>query len=108
VLHDIASEEDLLVSPAEVERPQFLAHAPFADHPAGKVGGPLDIIGGTGGVLLKDDFFGHPAPHQDGDAVGKVVFGIGVAVVFGQLLSQAERAPAGNDGDLVQGIGAGQ
>ncbi len=43
-LGEVAAEEDLLFLLAEGHRAELLAHAPLADHLAGQLGRPLDVV----------------------------------------------------------------
>src|ERR1017187_9571613 len=107
VLRDFAAQEDLLFLLAVAHGPEF-AHAPFADHLAGQIGGALDIVAGAGSHVVHELLFGDAARHEDGELGEQVVLVVGVLVVEGQLHGDAERHTARDDGDLVQRVGAGQ
>ena len=97
---EVAAEEDLLLGPAEGQRAD-LAHAPLADHLARHVGGPLDVVAGAGRHVAEELLLGDAAAHHDGDRGVEVLLGVGVLVLGGKLLREAQRAAARNDRDLV-------
>src|SRR5256884_4087529 len=66
---DLPAEEDVLLVLAEGERPQLVGHAPLAHHLARHLGGLLEVVAGTGRLLLQHDLLGGAAAHQDGDAI---------------------------------------
>ena len=104
VLGDLAAQEDLLFLLAEGKRAEA-AHAVFADHLAGQVGGALDVVARAGRHLLQENLLGDAAAHQDGELRLEIIPGDGVLVVFRQLHRHAQRHTARDDGDLVQRIG---
>src|SRR5579875_2041892 len=102
-LSDVAAQEDLLFLLAKGHGTE-LAHAELADHAAGEIGGTLDVVAGTGGHLLAEDFFGAATAHHHGEAGLEVVLGDGVLVLLGEVDRDAERHAARDDRDLVQRV----
>src|SRR5215467_6500084 len=104
----LAAEEDVLLVLAERERAELVGHAPLADHLASHLGGLLEVVAGTGGLLVQHDLLGGAAAQQDRDAIDQVVLRVVVLVVDRQLLGQTEGAAARDDRDLVHGVGTRQ
>ena len=42
---------------------QLLGHAVLADHTPGQLGGPLEVVGGSGGLHAEDQLLGGPSAH---------------------------------------------
>src|SRR2546426_1639652 len=105
---DFPPEENVLLVLAEREGPEFLRHAPLADHLARHLRGLLEIIPGPGRELVQHDLLRGPAAQQDRDPVDEVFPRVVVLVVERQLLGEPEGPAARDDRDLVHGIGAGQ
>ncbi len=103
MLSDLAAEEDLLFLLAEGERTEA-AHAVLADHAAGEVGCRFDIAAGAGGHLVEEDLLSHASAVGRSQAGFKILAGVVVAIVR-QVDRDAESHAAGNDGDLVDGVG---
>src|SRR6266536_2521893 len=99
------AEEDLALLLAEGERSE-VRHAPLADHRAREVGRDLDVVARAGGLLVEDDLLRDPAAHQDRDLVERELLVDVEPVLLRELLREAQRAAAGDDGDLVHGVGA--
>src|SRR2546425_9013306 len=104
----LAPEEDVLLVLAEGPRPELVGHAPFAHHLAGHLRRLLEVVARARRLLVQHDLLGGAAAEQDGDAVGQVLPRVVVLVVQRELLGEAQRAPARDDGDLVDGVGARQ
>src|SRR5215510_4140254 len=105
---DFPPEENVLLVLAEREGPEFVGHAPLADHSARHRRGLLEIVAGPGRELVQHDLLRGPAAQQDRDLVDEVFPRVVVLVVEGQLLGEPEGPAARDDRDLVYGIGAGQ
>src|SRR3989454_1886457 len=105
---DFLPEENVLLVLAECEGPEFLRHAPLADHLARHRRGLREIIAGPGRELVQHDLLRGPAAQQDRDPVDEVFPRVVVFVVERQLLGEPEGPAARDDRDLVHGIGAGQ
>ena len=65
---DVASEENVIFVLAILDHSHFLAHAPFANHPAGDGGSHLDIAASAIRDVAKDKFLRDSAAHADGEA----------------------------------------
>ena len=107
-LRDVAAEEDLIFLFSERHRPEALAHPPFADHTARQVGRFFEVVAGAGGRVAEHQFFRHPTAEHDGEALENIVFREGVPVIDGQLLGDAQRHAARDDGDLVDRVRPGR
>src|SRR5215813_13719452 len=105
---DFPPEENVLLVLAEREGPEFVRHAPLADHPTRHLRGLLEIIAGPGRELVQHDLLRDPAAQQDRDLVDEGFPRVVVLVVERQLLGEPEGSAARDDRDLVHGIGAGQ
>src|SRR6516164_3111753 len=105
---DFPPDENVLLVLAEREGPEFVRHAPLADHLARHLRGLLEIIAGPGRELVQHDLLRGPAAQQDRDLVDEVFPRVVVLVVERQLLGEPEGPAARDDRDLVHGIGAGQ
>ncbi len=92
VLRDLAAEEDLLFLLAEGERTHRVAHAPLADHPAGQIGGALEVVAGAGRDAADGDLLGDAAAEQDRDLILEVLARVVVLLVDRQLHASG-RAP---------------
>ena len=89
--------------------PTQTAHAVVHDHAAGDFRGPLQVVLGPRGDVAVDHFFGQGAGQQDLDAAFQLALREQVAVAFGPLHGVAQGGQAaGNDRDLVDGIGVRQ
>ena len=77
------------------------------DHPASHLGGTLEVVGGAGGHLPHEHFFGNAPAEQHRDVLQNLLLVHAVAVLLGQLHGHAQRTSARNDGDLVHRIGLG-
>ncbi len=107
-MRPFAADEHLFAVLADVQRADGLAHAPFADHLAGHLGGALDVVARAGGDVVEHHFFGHAAAQQQHQVVQQVAARIAMAVAFRQLHGHAQGAAARDDGHLVHGVRAGQ
>ena len=83
---------------------QPVAHPPFTNHLTRKVGGTFNILPRAAGELAKDYLFGHPATGQHRDLGLCKGPGDHQPIFFGQLLSEPELSPAGDDRHLVNRI----
>ncbi len=106
VLGHRTAQEHLVLFLAIGHRAKLVGQAPLGDHVARHLGGPLDVVGRTGGDLVaaEDQLFGNATTVQraqlrlDRDTVHRV------AVAFRQIHRHAERAATRNDGDLVDRV----
>ena len=64
VLNPFAANKNFFAGFADGQRAHGLAHAPLADHFAGHAGDALNVVGGTGGDIVKNNFFRHAATQQ--------------------------------------------
>ena len=64
----------------------------------------FDVVAGTGGHLLEEDFFGAATAHESGETGFEVVLGDGVLVFLGEVDGNTEGHTAGDDGDLMKRI----
>jgi hypothetical protein len=62
---DGAAEEDFALLFAVHHRPEGVGHAPLRHHAPRQIGGALEVVGGAGGHLLHEQFFGDAAAEQD-------------------------------------------
>src|SRR5690606_37485134 len=86
-----------------------LVRHPVAGHDvAGDGGGAFEVIRSPRRHLVHEDFFGDTATEQNRDRVQQTFLVHAVAVAFGQLHGHTQSTAAGNDGDLVHGVGLGQ
>ncbi len=99
-------EEDLTLDLAELLRAELVAHPVLGDHAAGGVGAALDVVGGPGGDLAEDELLGAPAAKQHGHRVLELGAGAQVLVLGGQGERPAQRPTPGDDGHLVDRVGA--
>ena len=104
MLCDLAAEEDLLFLFAKGHRAEF-RHAELADHLAGELGGAFDVAAGAGSHLLEEDLLGAAAAHEGGEASFEIVLGDRVLVFLREVDGDTEGHAAGDDGDLVEGVG---
>ena len=58
-----------------------------------------------GGHAVHKDLLGAAAAHEDGELGFEVILGDGVLVFLGQVHGDTKSHAAGNDGDLVEGVG---
>ena len=58
-------------------------------------------------VLFEEHHLGDASGHEHGELGLEIILGVGVAVVEGQLLGQAQGQAARDDRDLVDGVGLG-
>ena len=65
------------------EGAEGFAHAVGAHHLLGDVGGPLQIVGGSGGDFTKHDFLSAAAAQQGGDLTLEVFLGVEEALFGG-------------------------
>src|SRR5437660_3104441 len=72
VPRDFPPEENVLLVLAERDGPEFLRHAPLADHLARHRRGLREIIPGPGRELVQHDLLRGPAAQQDRDPVDEV------------------------------------
>src|SRR5262245_23198686 len=63
---NVASEENVVFVFAIFDHAHLLAHAPFANHPAGNGRGASDVATCTVGDVTEDNFFRDAATHGDG------------------------------------------
>src|SRR5919197_2169728 len=104
---EVAAEEDVLLLGAENQRAEPVAHAVLADHLAGDLGGPLDVVGGAGGRVQEPQLLGDPPAQQHGQLVDHLAAGDQELVLERQAERPAERPPAGDHRDLVDRVGVG-
>ena len=85
-LRHLPAEEDLLLPVAHRHHADPLAHAELRHHAPGDAGGPLDVVAGAGGDLLRAEhqLLGHPAAEEDRQPADQPVLGVAVAVLLGQ------------------------
>src|SRR5205823_3589379 len=91
LLADLAAQEDHLLLLTEGQRAELVAHAVLRNHRAGKVGGLLDVVGGTGGRVTEHDLLGDVAPQHPGELVLEFALGVEVSVLGRQAHGVAER-----------------
>ena len=65
----IAANKDFLALLANGHGADDIAHAPFANHLAGHARSALNVVAGTGGNRVEDDFFGHAPGQQHHEVV---------------------------------------
>jgi len=73
VLHPLAADEDFFAGLTDGQGADGIAHAPFADHLAGHAGHAFDVVGSSGGDIVKDDLFRHTAAQQHHQVVAQVI-----------------------------------
>src|SRR5262249_14257757 len=80
-------------------------HAPFADHGASDGGDLADVATGAGVDVAGEHFFGDAAGEPHLDERQRPLAAVVGAVFLGERHGDAQGAAAGNDGDLVEGVG---
>ena len=90
-LNHVASEEDLLLTAAVVDRTDQIAHAVLGDHALCHGGRALDVVGGTGGDVVQCELFRNAAAQKDNQIVQHLLTG-GIELI---LLRQAHCEAAG-------------
>src|SRR5450756_3200590 len=100
LLADATAQEDHLVVLAERERPELLAHPELGDHPAGKLAGLLDVVGGARRGVPEDEPLGRVAAQHAGDLVFELGLALEIAILRREGHGVAERHPAADDRDL--------
>ena len=81
---------------------KVLAHAVAGEHGAGKLGGLLDIVGGTGGDGSEHHFLGGASAGEGGDLVFQLFLAHQVVVALVHLHGVTQCAGgAGDNGDLL-------
>ena len=102
-------EENFFLIILVAQGAEDVAHTPFGYHFACHRCRLLDIVTGAGGhaVLAVDPFLGDPATEHHRQLGLEFLHRIAVAIAFGQVHGQAQRAPTWNDRHLVQRIVAG-
>ncbi len=108
VLHPFTADEDFLAAFADGDGAYGIAHAPFADHPAGCAGGALNVVGCACGDIVKDKFLGNTAAKHDDQGIFQVFLAVAVPVFLRKLHGYAKCLSAGNNADLVDRIRIGQ
>src|ERR1035437_9995200 len=102
---ELAAEERLAVVVAEDARAELLAHPEAHDHLLGRRGHLLDVVGGAGADLPKDDLLGRAAAERHRHRVLELGARGQEAVLLGHGDRVPERLPARDHGDLVHGVG---
>ncbi len=92
----------------KVGQTDHLAHPPGGDHLAGHSAGHLQIVFRPAGFGIPDGVFRRPAAEEDGDPLFHLLLLVEVLLLFRELLSYTHRLAAGNNRDLVDGVGMGQ
>ncbi len=105
---EVAAEERLGATGAELDGSQPLGHAVLRHHRPGHIGGLFDVVAGTGRRVVEDQFLGSPAAHHVGELVEQFRPGIGVLVLLRQHHRVAQGPAARQDRHLLHGIGARQ
>ena len=98
---EIPSQKDLLLVGAVDHGAQLVTEAVTADHGAGDLGGPLDIVGGAGGDILQHQLLRRTAGQQYGDLLFHPALGLEADVLFRQGKGKAARPAARDDGNLM-------
>ena len=79
-VHEVLAEEDLALG-APGHGPDTGAHAPFAHHLAGQLGGADEVVVGAGGDHAEDELLGDAPAHADDEGVLDVVLAVDVALL---------------------------
>ena len=108
VRREVPPEEHLVVGLAERLRAELLAHAEARDHLLGELGGPLDVVAGTGGDVADRDLLGDTAAEDHGEVVEHLAAWCRGTCPPRAGQRVAERAAARDDRDLVDRVGVGQ
>ena len=105
-LRDRMAEEHFLLVVGIAERPELFAHTPLGHHAAREACRLLDVARSAGVQVLfaVDDLLGDAPAKRHDEARLAPLLGIAELVALRQTHRYAERAPARNDRDLVQGI----
>src|SRR4030042_886735 len=69
MLGNLTAKEDLLFLFAKTQGTELFAHAPFADHLARQIGGLLNILSRTVGLLFKNQLLGDASTHEPTDDI---------------------------------------
>src|SRR5208282_1742469 len=103
------AEKDFLAVVAVGDHTEFVAHAPFGDHPARNAGGHFYVARVIAGDVIgaEDDLLGGAAAHRHHQLVDQFGAAGRVAITFGQAHHHAERAAARDDGGLVDRVAVG-
>ena len=104
---ELLAYKNLFLSPTKSQRSYVVAHTPFADHLSGQFGCPFKVASCPGGQVLEEKLFGRSSSQQNPKLAFEVLFGVVVAVIDGELLGNSQSSPAGDYGDLVNGVAAG-
>ena len=101
-----AAEEHLALLFGIQHRAHLFGHAPLSDHLAGDIGGPFDVVGGSGRHLLTtiDDLFGNPTTIEAGDHRLQILLGVAPAILLGQIHGDTQSATTRDDRDLINRI----
>ena len=105
--HEVLAEEHLVVA-APGHGAHTVAHAPLTHHLAGQLGCTHQVVAGAGRDHAEHQFLGDAAAHPQHQRVLEVVLPVDVALLLRKLHRDAQSHAAGDDRDLVQGVGGGQ
>ena len=85
---------------------QLVAHAVEGDHVPGQTGGPLDVVGGAGGLDAEDHGLSGTAANQGPQLGHQLLSGVQELLLLGHLHGVTQSAGGvGNDGNLGNGLG---
>ena len=105
LLTQVAAQKDELFAMAHLDIAELVRHAPLRDHPARDLRRLLNVIFRAGGDIAEDDLLRDAPAHDSGDLIHQLIARDQVLVLLRQAQRPAERHPAGDDRDLVHGVG---
>ena len=100
-----AAEVDLLFVVAKALEAEALAHTVGADHPAGEVGGHLDILRSAGGEVAGEALFGDAPGGGHHEDILHLRFGAVENVALREGHRRPQGPPARDNGHLVERLG---
>ena len=104
-MHEVFAQENLSLR-APCHRPDSSAHAPFANHLAGKFCRTYKVVVRSSGDDVENEILGHTPAHADDQHVLDVVLSVDVTFLDGQLHRHAEGHSGRNDRYFVQRVGS--
>src|SRR5438046_9451659 len=87
---------------AILDHAHFLAHTPFANHPACDCRCHLNVAACAIGDVAKDNFLRNAAAHADSKTSEQLLFAVGIFVFLWQPPCRPKRWTRWTDGDFVQ------